>query len=221
MGRRVVMLQVVGVGKCCGWLDCLGICMGQRLNLAWLKLRILGWIMDRQTCSNCTYKLVLLSTNENQCCGACAVFSYMRDCLEKHKKKVYKNLTEMLMFPYRSEVAEWTWRWYCCGCGLVSNVLREFEHHIWKEYKLCVWWAVTYVILVCDWKKWNRGEGTECWECLGIEARASEGSRVVNIKLVWWLIWWTGYKVSCKTRQKLVFRNICVQINFRWKHKVW
>ena len=34
--------------------------------------------------------------------GACAVFSYMRDCLEKYKKKLFKNLTEMLMFPYRS-----------------------------------------------------------------------------------------------------------------------
>ena len=33
------------------------------------------------------------------------VFSYMRNCLEKHKK-VFKNLTEMLMFPYRSDVAE-------------------------------------------------------------------------------------------------------------------
>ena len=38
--------------------------------------------------------------------GACAVFSYMRDCLEKYKKKLFKNLTEMLMFPYRSHVAE-------------------------------------------------------------------------------------------------------------------
>ena len=36
----------------------------------------------------------------------CTVFSYMRDCLEKHKKKVFENLTEMLMFPYRSDVAE-------------------------------------------------------------------------------------------------------------------
>ena len=155
MGRRVVMLQV---GKCCGGLNCLGICMGQRLNLAWLKLRILGWIMDRQTCSNCTYKLGLLSTNENQYCGACAVFSYMRGCLEKHKKKVFKNLTEMLMFPYRSDVAEWTWRWYCCGYGLVSNVVAAFEHRIWKKYKLRVWWAVTYVILDVIGKNGTVGE---------------------------------------------------------------
>ena len=141
------------------------ICLGQRLNLTWLKLRILGWIMDRQTCCNCAYKLVLLSTNENQCRGegGGGVFSYMRNCLEKHKK-VFKNLTEMLMFPYRSDVAEWTWRWYC-----------GFEHRIWKEYELRMWWAVTYVILVCDWKKWNRGGGTRCGEGIGIEARASEG----------------------------------------------
>ena len=38
--------------------------------------------------------------------GGCAVFSYMRDSLEKHKKKVFKNLTEMLIFPYRSDIAE-------------------------------------------------------------------------------------------------------------------
>ena len=45
--------------------------------------------------------------NKNQCWERfCAVFSYMRDCFEKHKKKVFKNLTEMLMFPYRSDVAE-------------------------------------------------------------------------------------------------------------------
>ena len=147
MVRRVVMLQVVEVGRCCGGLNYLGVCLGQRLNLTWLKLRILGWIIDRQTCSNCTYKLILLSTNENQCWErACAVFSYMRDCFEKHKK-VFKNLTEMLMFPYRSDVAEWTWRWYCCGYGLVSNVVTALERRIWKIYKLRVWWAVTYVVL--------------------------------------------------------------------------
>ena len=65
--------------------------------------------MDRQTCCNGTYKLIILSTNENQCWErAYAVFSniYMRDSFEKHKKKVFKNLTETLMFPYRSDVAE-------------------------------------------------------------------------------------------------------------------
>ena len=89
MGRRVVMLPVVGVDRCCGGLNCLGVCMEQRLNLTWLKLRTLGWIMDRQTCSNCSYKLVLLSANENQCWGGgiCAVFSYMRDCLKNIRKK--------------------------------------------------------------------------------------------------------------------------------------
>ena len=148
MGRRVVMLQVVGVGRCCGGLNYLGVCIGKRLNLTWLKLRNLGWKMDRQTCCNCTYKLTLLRTNENQCwVGAFSVFSYMRDCLLKHKKKVLKNLTEMLMLHYRSDVAEWTWRWYCSGYGLVSNVVTALERRIWKIYKLRVWWAVTYVVL--------------------------------------------------------------------------
>ena len=36
----------------------------------------------------------------------CAVFSYMRDRLDKYKKKVFKNLTKMLMFPYHNDVAE-------------------------------------------------------------------------------------------------------------------
>ena len=43
---------------------------------------------------------------------------------------------------------------------------------------------MTYVILVCDWKKRNRGEGTKSWEGIGIEARASEGLKAVNIKLI-------------------------------------
>ena len=158
MVRRVVMLQVVEVGRCCVALNYLGVCLGQRLNLTWLKLRILGWIMDRQTCSNCTYKLIILSTNENQCWArVCAVFSCMRDCFEKHKK-VLKNLTEMLTFPCRSDVTKWTWRWYCCWYRLVSNVVAAFKHRIWKKYKLCVWWAVTYVILDVTGKSGTVGE---------------------------------------------------------------
>ena len=38
--------------------------------------------------------------------GTCAVFSYMRDSLEKHKKKVFDDLTKMLMLPCRSDVTE-------------------------------------------------------------------------------------------------------------------
>ena len=38
--------------------------------------------------------------------GRCAVFSHMRDCLEKHKKKVFKNPIKMLMFSYCSDVEE-------------------------------------------------------------------------------------------------------------------
>ena len=36
------MLQVVGVGRCCGEFSYLGVCMGQKLNLTRLKLRFLG-----------------------------------------------------------------------------------------------------------------------------------------------------------------------------------
>ena len=64
MGRRVVKLQVVGMGKFCGGLNCLGNCMGQNLNLTRLKLRIVGGIMDGQTCSNCFFLIVVISRNE-------------------------------------------------------------------------------------------------------------------------------------------------------------
>ena len=33
MGKRMLMLLVVEVGKCCGRLKCLKICIGKRLNL--------------------------------------------------------------------------------------------------------------------------------------------------------------------------------------------
>ena len=59
--------------------------------------------------------------------------------LKNIRKNKFKNLTEMLMFPYRSDVAEWTSRWYFCGYGLVSNVVTAFEHCIWKEYRLRLW----------------------------------------------------------------------------------
>ena len=50
-----------------------------------------------------------------------------------------------------------------------------FKDHIWEEYKLRVWRTVTYVTLVCYWKKWNSREGTRCEECIGIEATSSGG----------------------------------------------
>ena len=34
---------------------------------SYLKLKILRLIMNRKTCCNCKYKLVLVSTNENKC----------------------------------------------------------------------------------------------------------------------------------------------------------
>ena len=86
------MLQVVGVGKCCGGAELFGDFYRAKTEFDLTKTQD-SWVNNRQTCSNYTYKLVLLSTNENQ-------------CLVKHKKKVFKNLTEMLMIPYRSDAAE-------------------------------------------------------------------------------------------------------------------
>ena len=84
----MVMLLVVGVDKCCGMLKGLRICIGQRLNLIWLKLRILRLIMNTKTCCNCTYKLVFVSTNfvvKTNAGSVCTVFSYMQYCLKKQK----------------------------------------------------------------------------------------------------------------------------------------
>ena len=53
--------------------------------------------------------------------------------------------------------------------------MTAFKYHIWKEYKLRVWLAVAYVILVSDQKKWNCWGGTRCEEGKGIVARASKG----------------------------------------------
>ena len=48
MWRSMVVLLVSVVGKCCGRLKCLRTCMGWRLNLTWLKLRIPRLIMNRK-----------------------------------------------------------------------------------------------------------------------------------------------------------------------------
>ena len=56
----------------------------------------------------------------------------------KNKKNVYKNLTKMLMCFCCCDVAEWTWKWYCRGSGLVSNVVMAFEYHILKRNVACV-----------------------------------------------------------------------------------
>ena len=53
--------------------------------------------------------------------------------LKNIRKNVFKNLTEMLLFPDRSGVAERTWRLYCCGYRLVSNVMTTFKYHISKR----------------------------------------------------------------------------------------
>ena len=59
-------------------------------------------------------------------------------CLEKIKKNVYKNLIEMTMYFCCCNVAVWTWKWYCRGYGLVSNVVTAFEYHIWKRNLACM-----------------------------------------------------------------------------------
>ena len=82
-----------GGGKCCGWLQFFTICMGQRLNMTLLKLRVLRLIANRKTCCNCTYKLVLVNTNENQCWEGRKYYlpvlrlSICNTALKKHKKK--------------------------------------------------------------------------------------------------------------------------------------
>ena len=62
----MILLLVGDMGKCFGSLKCLRVCMGQRLNLTSLKLRILRLLMNRKTCCKCTYKLVFVSRNGNQ-----------------------------------------------------------------------------------------------------------------------------------------------------------
>ena len=53
--------------------------------------------------------------------------------LKNIRKNVFKNLMEMLLFADCSGVAERTWRLYCCGHGLVLNVMTTFKYHISKR----------------------------------------------------------------------------------------
>ena len=113
--------------------------MGRRLNTIWLKLRILGLVIKRKNLSMCV-KIKFV-------CFVCwsAILSW-----EKIGKNVYKNLTEMLMCFCCCDVAEWTCKWYCCGYGLVSNVVTAFKYHIWRKNVACMcgelwrkwWWYV-------------------------------------------------------------------------------
>ena len=49
---------------------------------------------DEQTCSNCTYKLVLVSTSENHCWEClCCVLVICDTVLKNIRKNVFKNLT--------------------------------------------------------------------------------------------------------------------------------
>ena len=49
VGRRMVIFLVGGVGSCCGRPKCLRSCIGRKLNVIWLKLRIVGLIMERKS----------------------------------------------------------------------------------------------------------------------------------------------------------------------------
>ena len=56
----------------------------------------------------------------------------------KISKNVYNSLTEMTMCFCCCTVAEWTWKWYCCGYELVSNVVTVFKCHIRNVAFVCV-----------------------------------------------------------------------------------
>ena len=62
-------------------------------NLTWLKFRILGWIMDRQSCCYCTYKLVFLSTNEKQCRGEPVLCLAICETVLKNIRKKYLRIS--------------------------------------------------------------------------------------------------------------------------------
>ena len=81
-------------------------------------------------------------------------FITVPSCLEKIKKYVYKNLTKMLMCFCCCNVAELTWKWYCWGYRLFSNVIRAFEYHIWKRNVECVSYDVS------DSATWLKNNGT-------------------------------------------------------------
>ena len=105
--------------------------------------------------------------------SACAVFIYMQFCLKKHKKKTPLRISpKCWCFPIvvmsRNELGNGV----AVDTGWFQMLWRHLNAIYGKEYKLRVWWAVTYVILVCDWKKWNRGGGTRCEESGSIEGQS-------------------------------------------------
>ena len=166
--RRMIALLIGGVGKCSGRPKCLRTSMGPRLNPIWLKLRILMLIMNRKNLlelniqtSSCVqeWKPMLRGDKIMFTCVLCPYECHT--ILKKQKRNVFKNLTQILTWSYRGDVAKWIWGWYCSGYELVSNVVTAFECHTWKGYRVFVWWVVTYVIVVCNWKLWNLGEGRD------------------------------------------------------------
>ena len=82
IGRRMVVLLVSGMGKGCGSPKCLRTYMGQILNPTWLKVRILGLIMNRKNLlqlniqtSSCVYGWKpMLRQGEIFVCAMCCVY---------------------------------------------------------------------------------------------------------------------------------------------------
>ena len=68
VGKRMVVLLVGGVGKCCGTPKCLRAYMGRRLNLTLLKLRILRLIMSRKNLLELNIQKYFLCVRMNCLC---------------------------------------------------------------------------------------------------------------------------------------------------------
>ena len=101
--RRIVVLLVGGVGKGCGRPKCLKNCMGRRLNLTWLKFRILRLIMNRKNLlqlniqtSSCLYEWQSMLRGDKiifACNMYCVYLHAILSWKKKTNKNVYKNLT--------------------------------------------------------------------------------------------------------------------------------
>ena len=81
-GRRMVVFLVGGVGNCCGRPKFLGSCMGRKLNVIWLKLRIIGLIMERKSLL-IFVKMKINANNVSLCALSVGVPCYLE---EKSKK---------------------------------------------------------------------------------------------------------------------------------------
>ena len=104
VSRRMVVLLVGGMGNCCGRPMWLGSCIVRKLNMIWLKPRILGLIMKTKN----LFMSIKMKINANNvimfvcvpCLSECDAF------LKKNRKKM-----PLRILPK-------------CGYGLVSNVVN-------------------------------------------------------------------------------------------------